>query len=394
MAVWLDDMAARIRVPGILLVLVLGLLIDNNLSALPGDSPPLLSLANAEQISQLALVLVLFFGGLTTNWREMRLVVRPAVRLATLGSLLTAALVTAYILGLQSLPFSAVPVSLAVALFIGAMVCSTDASATLGLLRPLVGRLPQRLIDLLECESALNDPMAVVLAGLALALAAGDAGQGSEVVVEVMRQFLLGVFLGFIGGKAATLLLSSQRSQSYGRLGAIVSLALLMVVAGGSNLVGASGLLAAYLMGLVLGNDPQVDRPLLEESHAGFAKLAELVLFLCLGLVVEPNDVVNDLFWALLLLIGMVLSRWVVVELLLLRSGFQWPQRLFTTLAGLRGAVPVAIAIQAAASPVAWGQMMPPLALAVVLLGLMTQGLSLVPVARWLGLAQDTPAAP
>lgn len=238
MAVWLDDMAARIRVPGILLVLVLGLLIDNNLSALPGDSPPLLSLANAEQISQLALVLVLFFGGLTTNWREMRLVVRPAVRLATLGSLLTAALVTAYILGLQSLPFSAVPVSLAVALFIGAMVCSTDASATLGLLRPLVGRLPQRLIDLLECESALNDPMAVVLAGLALALAAGDAGQGSEVVVEVMRQFLLGVFLGFIGGKAATLLLSSQRSQSYGRLGAIVSLALLMVVAGARTLWG------------------------------------------------------------------------------------------------------------------------------------------------------------
>ncbi|MCP9851084.1 cation:proton antiporter [Cyanobium sp. Morenito 9A2] len=394
MAVLLDQMAARIKVPGILLVLVLGLLIDNNLSALPGDAPPLLSLAKAEQLSQVALVLVLFFGGLTTNWGEMRAVIRPAVRLATLGSLLSAAAVTVYVLALQSLPFSAVPVSLAVALFIGAMLCSTDASATLGLLRPLAGRLPQRLLDLLECESALNDPMAVVLAGLALALATGQGGEGSEVVVEVVRQFLLGVFLGFIGGKAATLLLSSQRSQAYGRLGAIVSLALLMVVVGGSNLVGASGLLAAYLMGLVLGNDPQVDRPLLEESHAGFAKLAELVLFLCLGLVVDPNDVVSRMAWAVLLLVGLLVSRWLVVEVLLLRSGLPRAERWFTILAGLRGAVPVAIAIQAAASPVGWGAAMPPLALAVVLLGLIAQGLSLVPVARWLGLVRAAPATP
>lgn len=394
MAVLLDEMAAKIKVPGILLVLVLGLLIDNDLSALPGNAPPLMSLGKAEQFSQLALVLVLFFGGLTTNWGEMRAVIRPAVRLATLGSLLSAAAVTAYVLGLQSLPFSVVPVSLVVALFIGAMFCSTDASATLGLLRPLAGRLPRRLLDLLECESALNDPMAVVLAGLALALATGQGGEGSEVVVEVVRQFLLGVFLGFIGGKAATVLLSSQRSQSYGRLGAIVSLALLMVVVGGSNLVGASGLLAAYVMGLVLGNAPRTDRPLLEEAHAGFAKLAELVLFLCLGLVVDPNDVVAKMAWALLLLVGLLISRWLVVELLLLRSGFPRFERWFIALAGLRGAVPVAIAIQAAASPVSWGSAMPSLALAVVLLGLIAQGLSLVPLARWLGLARAAPAAP
>lgn len=394
MAVLLDEMAVKIKVPGILLVLVLGLLIDNDLTAVPGNAPPLLSLAKAEQLSQLSLMLVLFFGGLTTNWGEMRQVIRPAIRLATLGSLLMAAGVTLYVLLLQQLPFAAVNVHLAGALFIGAMLCSTDASATLGLLRPLSGRLPQRLIDLLECESALNDPMAVVLAGLALALAMGEAGQSSQVVVEVVRQFLLGVFLGFIGGKAAGLLLTSRRSQAYGRLGAVVSLALLMVVVGGSNLVGASGLLAAYLMGLVQGNDPLVDRDLLEEAHAGFAKLAELVLFLCLGLVVDPNDVVNAFFWAVLLLVGLLLSRWIVVEVLLFRAGFARQERLFTTLAGLRGAVPVAIAIQAAASPVPWGPSMPPLALAVVLLGLVAQGLSLVPVAGLLGLVRDAPGAP
>ena len=173
-AVLLDDIAARIRLPGILLVLLLGLLIDNNLEAVPGQPPPLLTLDQANQIAQVALVLVLFFGGLTTNWAALRSVLRPAARLATLGAGLTAILLTGGVLGLERLAGANWAASLPMALFVGAMVCSTDASAVLALLRPLAGRLPQRLLDLLECESAFNDPVAVVLAGLALALASGD----------------------------------------------------------------------------------------------------------------------------------------------------------------------------------------------------------------------------
>jgi NhaP-type Na+/H+ and K+/H+ antiporter len=389
-AVVLDDIAARLRLPGILLVLVLGLLTENPLEAIPGQPPPLLSLTHADQIAQVALALVLFFGGLTTNWRELRPVLQPALRLATLGSLVTALLLTLLALAVASfpLPALALPIGLPMALFLGAMVCSTDASAVIALLRPLANQLPRRLIDLIETESAFNDPVAVVLAGLALAMASGQAtGSPAELVAAVARQFLLGALLGFLGGSLARQLLA-LRTSAAGPLLPVVSLAVLLLLVGATQLLGGSGLLAAYIAGLVLANAGDCDRPLLEEAHAGFAKMAELMLFLCMGLVVQPEDVVREVLWAVLLSAAMLLVRWLMVRLLLAQSGFSAAEKLFVACSGLRGAVPIALAIQAAASPVPWGRAMPPLALGVVLLGLGLQGFALVPLARRLGLAE------
>jgi NhaP-type Na+/H+ and K+/H+ antiporter len=386
-AVLLDDLAARLRVPGILLVLLLGLLTSNDVDALADGAHQLLSLDQAEQISQVALVLVLFFGGLTSNWQGLRGVLRPALRLATLGSLLTALLVTALVLLLGRLPVSSVHPSLPVALFIGAMVCSTDASAVLVLLRPLAGQLPKTLIDLIECESALNDPMAVVLAGVALGIATGHAGADpSTLLIAAMRQFLLGSLLGFLGGSLAAQMLGHTPRLRSPALLAVVSLAVLMVLVGLTQLLGGSGILAAYLAGLVLGNTPAGDRSVLEETHAGFAKMAELVLFLCLGLVVDPTHVLRVGVWVLVLFLVMQLARWLMVEAVL-PGGFRRAEKLMIAASGLRGAVPIALAIQAASSGVVWGREMPPLALGVVLLGLLLQGFALVPLARRLGLA-------
>ena len=387
LALFLDDIASQIRVPGILLVLVLGLLIDNNINAGPGQPAALLNLAQADQLAQVALVLVLFFGGLAANWQQMRQVLLPSLRLATLGSLLTAGALALVVFGVQTLPSRHHAVlGVAGALFVGAMFCSTDASAVLTLLKPLRQRLPRRLLDLLECESGFNDPIAVVLAGLAIALPHSRDTALAPLLVEVVRQFLLGAFLGFLGGKAAELLLGRRKHALNLSQVTVMALAGLMLVAGGSSLVGASPLLAAYVMGLVLGNSEEVDQAQLEASQAGFAKLAELMLFLCLGLVVQPTDVVELLPTALFLLVILLLVRWLVVTLLLLRSGFSRADCRFTALAGLRGAVPVAIALQAAASDVRWGDAMPAFALAVVLLGLVLQGALLSPVARRLGL--------
>ena len=386
LALFLDDIASQIRLPGILLVLVLGLLIDNNIDAGPGQPSALLNLAQADQLAQVALVLVLFFGGLAANWQQMRQVLVPSLRLATLGSLLTAGALALLVCGVQSLPIRHHDLGVPGALFIGAMFCSTDASAVLSLLKPLRKRLPQRLLDLLECESGFNDPIAVVLAGLAIALPHSRDTAIAPLLVEVVRQFLLGAFLGFLGGKASELLLGRRKFPLNLSQVTVMALAALMLVAGGSSLLGASPLLAAYVMGLVLGNSEEVDQEQLESSQAGFAKLAELMLFLCLGLVVQPTDVVELLPTALLLLVVLLVVRWLVVTLLLLRSGFSRADCSFTALAGLRGAVPVAIALQAAASDARWGDAMPAFALAVVLLGLVLQGALLSPVARRLGL--------
>jgi CPA1 family monovalent cation:H+ antiporter/cell volume regulation protein A len=315
-------------------------------------------------------------------------VVAPACRLATVGSLLTALLITAVVFLLGALPVTDRSPGFAVALFIGAMVCSTDASAVLALLRPLADRLPGRLIDLIECESGFNDPVAVVLAGLALAMALGQEGtSASGLVIEVVRQFLLGVLVGFLGGNLAHQLLSTRGSLASPALVAVLSLAVLFLLVGGCQLLGGSGILAAYIAGLVFANSRDDGRELLVEAHAGFAKMAELMLFLCLGLVVQGEQVVDILVWVLILFLVMQLARWSMVQVMLARSGFTPQERLFITASGLRGAVPIALAIQAAASPVFWGAEMPPLALGVVLLGLAVQGFSLVPLARRLGLA-------
>lgn len=386
LALFLDDIAARIRVPGILLVMVLGLLIDNNINAGAGQPAPLLSLHQADQLAQVALVLLLFFGGLAANWQEMRQVLAPSLRLAIVGSLLTAAGLVAVVAVLQRVRLHPQPLGLPGVLFIGAMFCSTDVSAVLSLLRPLRKRLPRRLLDLLECESGFNDPIAVVLAGLALALPHSHETDLAPLLVEVVRQFLLGAFLGFLGGNAAVLMLGRRSHALNLSQVTVMGLAGLMLVAGGSALVGASPLLAAFVMGLVLGNSDEVDQEQLEASQAGFAKLAELMLFLCLGLVVQPTDVVQLLPTALILLLVLLLTRWLVVNLLLLRSGFSRADCHFTAAAGLRGAVPVAIALQAAASDVPWGDAMPAVALAVVLLGLVLQGSVLNRLARHLKL--------
>ena len=382
-AVLLDDLADRVKLPGILLVLALGLLVDNDLRS---TSEPLLSLVRADRITQSALILVLFFGGLTTNWTRMKAVIRPAARLASLGVLLTAGLLTLIGVGALIAQGKWQVGLLAQVLFVGAMLSSTDASAALSLLRPLAGRLPQRVLDLIEMESTINDPMAVVLANVALALAGGTGLATADLVTDVIRQFLLGGLLGFIGGSMISQLLMGSQSLTRGFMLPVVSLALLLVLSGGTTLMVGSPLLAAYVAGLVLGNSRAAAQEVLEEAHSSFAKMAELLLFLCLGLVVAPQNVVEAAGWALLLVLAMQLVRWLMVQLLLLRADFQSSEKRFVSWTGLRGAVPIAMAIQAWASPVAWGKLMPPLALAVVLFGLLLQGFALVPIAHRLGL--------
>ena len=387
-AVLLDDLAARVRVPGILMVLLLGLLIENHVDVVGSREITLLSLEQAKQITQAALVLVLFFGGLTTNWQQVRGVISPAARLATIGVLITAALITLVIFGFGlSQGTESIAVLLPRSLFVGAMVASTDASAVLALLRPLQGRLPKPLTDLIECESGFNDPIAVVLAGLALALAGGEGVGAGVLVTDLVRQFLLGILIGFLGGSLTVQLLGTRMGLNQTAMLPVVSLALLMVLSGGTSLLGGSSLLAAYVAGLVLGNSADLDQNGLEEAHSSYAKMAELLLFLCMGLVVNPQDVVHSAALAFVLFLVMQLVRLLMVQILLWRTSFSHSERIFVCWAGLRGAVPIAMAIQAWSTPgVSWGVAMPPLALAVVLYGLFIQGFALVPMARKMNL--------
>jgi len=229
---------------------------------------------------------------------------------------------------------------------------------------------------------------AVVLAGVALAMVMGTDADGITVMSVVVRQFFLGGLIGFMGGTFGAQLLERRSLKELKSGQAVICLAVLLVLLGGTTLLGGSGLLAAYIGGLVIGNHDQVERQELEDGHEVFTKLAELLLFLCMGLVVAPEDVLRMLPWIVLLFVAMQIVRLLTVPPLLAGS-CSGAEKLFVSFCGLRGAVPIALAIQAAAQakgPEAWGHYMPPLALGVVLLGLLVQGFSLVPLAQRLGL--------
>ena len=147
----------------------------------------------------------------------MKAVVQSAARLATAGVLITAGLISLFVIGMLQLEGRWDPGLTAKVLFIGAMLSSTDASAALSLLRPLAGRMPQKVLDLIEVESTINDPMAVVLAGLALALAGGEGIATEVLVTDVVRQFLLGGLLGFIGGSVISQLLMGSSQGTAGQ---------------------------------------------------------------------------------------------------------------------------------------------------------------------------------
>ena len=141
----------------------------------------------------------------------------------------------------------------------------------------------------------------------------------------------------------------------------------------------------------MLGNGPILDRTALAEAHSSYAKMAELLLFLCMGLVVAPQDVVNASGWAFVLFLLMQGVRFLMVHALLWHTTFSRPEQIFVSCAGLRGAVPIALAIDAWSSGISWGASMPPLALAVVLYGLFIQGFALVPLAERMNLTLPAP---
>ena len=398
----LEGIAEKLKLPGMLLVLILGLLFPDFL----GDSQPLISLDQAQEISSVGLVVILFYGGITSRWVVMRKVIWSGLRMATLGCLITAGTVTVLIYGLSHLNLnshlqpvftdltgSRIVADLPLSLFIGAMLCSTDATAVLALLRPIANKIPGQVLNLIECESGFNDPVAVILASLALALAKGQLEDPLMVLRDVGLEFLVGAVVGWGGALLGARILCRENYSKQGAGGEAVSIALLMLTTATAFHLGGSPLLCAYVMGCVLGNSSKVDADVIARDFSVFNRASEFVVLICLGLVVFPANVWVVKGYALMVFLITMAGRLAMTFITLHRSAFNAPEKLFSTFVGLRGAVPIAIALHAAASPVAWGALMPAFALAVVLYGLVFQGYFLPAAADLLAWSQP-PANP
>lgn len=325
--------SARLGVPALLLFLLLGMLAGSEgPGGLQFDDP-----STARSVGVVALVVILFAGGLDTNWRSVRPVLWSGLSLATLGVLVTALLVGWFV----SL---VTPFSLKEGLLLGAIVSSTDAAAVFAVLRSRNVGLRGNLKPLLELESGSNDPMAVFLTTAVIGLITDPASSVAGLVPMFVQQMLFGALAGYAAGKAMVFVINRLRLE-YEGLYPVLTLALLMLSYSGASMFGGNGFMAVYVSGLVMGNSDFIHKRSLMRFHDGLAWLMQITMFLTLGLLVFPSQIgpvagIGVLVSAFLV----VVARPVSVFLGLALSRLSLNEKVLVSWVGLRGAVPIILA--------------------------------------------------
>jgi potassium/hydrogen antiporter len=334
----------------------------------------------ARSIGIVGLIAILFEGGLTTAWRDFRPVIAPAAMLSTVGVAITAAVTAAAAHAFFSFSWSK-------SLLLGAIVGSTDAAAVFVTLR--FTRLRRRLATLLAVESGANDPMAVALTlGLIAWVQHSDYGVG-DFVVLLARQFALGLVIGIGLGWIASRLLQ-RLPTDLAPFASVASIGTAALAYGVTARLHGSGFLAVYLVALWVGNTPMPLRRTIVTFHEGLAFLAQVVLFIVLGLLVFPGQLA-DVAWSGLALTAVLLfaARPLAVVVSLTPFGYRLREQLFLSWAGLRGAVPIVLATFALSANVQGSATIFNAVFFVVLVSTLAQGMTLEPFARRLGLATE-----
>ncbi len=330
-------------------------------------------------IGSVALAIVLFDGGLRTRKESFQVAAWPALSLATFGVLITAAIV-----GLAAHFFAGL--SPLQSLLVGAIVGSTDAAAVFFLLNIRGMQIQKRVSATLEVESGVNDPMAIFLTILCVELLSqAGAPQWWELVRDLVTQMAGGALIGFLGGMALVWLLN--RVELASGLFPIFAFAFALAVFGGAQEVGASGYLAVYIAGLILGNRRHRASQLIGRFHDGLAWLSQIIMFLMLGLLVTPSKLVPDIGPALVIAaVLMLVARPVAVALCLAPFRFSLRELIFVSWVGLRGAVPIFLATVPVLSNLPGAETFFAIAFVVVLTSLALQGWTIGRAARLLDL--------
>lgn len=348
----------------------------------------------AVNVGNLALALILFDGGLRTRWVDVRRGMWPAGLLATVGVAVTALIVA-------GLARAVLGVSWVEGLLLGAAVSSTDAAAVFAQFSASQLRLAPRLAATIEVESAMNDPMAMVLTlGLIAWLTplgqAGDlhVGGAGDLLPLLAEQLGLGLLMGLGGGMlAAWWVRRLPIADDHDGLAALLMAALGLLLFAVTNRSGGSGFLAVYLAGLLVRHRGERVAVMSLPGLNGYTWLAQAVLFLLLGLLVTPHEVWRLIGPALAMAAGlMFVARPAAVVLCLAPLGFSWRAQCFVAWSGLRGAVPIVLATYPVLAGLPDGWRFFDVAFVVVLLSLLVQGPTLAPLARRLGL--DVQAQP
>lgn len=333
----------------------------------------------AHLIGSIALAIILFDGGLRTQFSTFRVALKPALALATLGVIITAGVTAAAVAWLFDLSWEK-------ALLIGAIVSSTDAAAVFGLLHSRGLELKQRVGATLEIESGSNDPMAILLTILLVEILVQQPDSiALTATIKLIQQMGLGALFGVAGGILIAAIIN--------RVNLTPGLYPLLALGGGlaifsaTAVLGGSGFLATYLAGLMMGNRRLQATQNIRRFHDGFAWLAQITMFVVLGLLVTPSELLPIAGPAILAAATLILvARPLAVFVCLVPFRLPWREQIFISWVGLRGAVPIILGLFPLLAGIEDAQLFFNVAFFVVLVSLIVQGWTIAPAARLLNL--------
>ncbi|MDF0726354.1 potassium/proton antiporter [Cytobacillus sp. S13-E01] len=371
--------STRLGVPALVLFIILGMVMGSDvLGLIYFDNASV-----AQLIGVLALIIILFEGGLQTKWSSVKKVAGPSLSLATLGVILTTTVVAIgakFILGIDWLE----------AFLIGSIVGSTDAAAVFSV---LAGQnVKEKLSATLEAESGTNDPMAVFLTLSVIQLLVGDNSNVFILILTFFWQMGIGLLLGLLFGKLASRSINKIALDSSG-LYPVLALAFAILTYSVTAMVNASGLLAVYVAALVIGNRDLTYRHSILRFNEGFAWMMQILMFVILGLLVFPSQLMNwDIIWKGLLLsiILIVIARPIAVFASIPFYKFNIREMIFISWAGLRGAVPIVLATFPLIAGVENSQLIFNIVFFVVLTSALIQGSTIPLFAKKLRLTGET----
>lgn len=329
----------------------------------------------------LALIVILFEGGMQTRWDNVRPILLPSFSLATMGVLITTTILgvfAKYILGLNWLE----------GMLFGAIVSSTDAAAVFA----VIGNknIKQRLTSTLEVESGTNDPMAIFLTISLIQIMQIPETNIFSIIGALLLQIGIGALAGILFGKIAIWSINKINLDSSG-LYPVLTLAFALFTYSATALLNGSGLLAVYIMAVLIGNSDLTYRHSIVRFNEGFAWMMQILMFILLGLLVFPNELIKIGWQGLILsLLLMLVARPIGVFLSTFKMGYSLRDKTFIAWSGLKGAVPIVLATYPMIAGLENSQLIFNVVFFVVLTSALIQGASITPLANALGLAGVT----
>lgn len=363
----------KFGVPTLVLFLGIGMLAgEDGIGGISFDNPQI-----AQLVGIISLNFILFSGGLDTDWKAVKPIMKEGFALSTLGVLLTA-------VGLGTFVYYVTDFTIYESLLLGSIVSSTDAAAVFSILRSKNLALRTNLRPTLEMESGSNDPMAYVLTIAFLGLVINQDKGLISMIPLFFQQMIIGTIAGFGFGKLSKIIINKINLDFEG-LYPVLVIALMFITFSVTDFVGGNGFLAIYICAVFLGNQYLIHKKTILKMYDGLAWLMQIVLFLTLGLLVFPSQIVPVIGIGLLISLFLIfVARPAAVFISLIPFKMKLRRRFYISWVGLRGAVPIVFATYPLLAGIDKANMIFNIVFFISLTSILIQGTTLSVVAKWL----------